>query len=91
MKWLKDIESVGWVFWAVVFALLLAPGIWLAYKLTYDTASVLLRLGCGIFLAAIASGLISWLVEEVIHRRNVRRYNARRKVERKEKKRKKKK
>ena len=68
MKSLKNIEEVGWIFWVVVFALLVAPGIYLAYSLTYDTASTIVRVGFGLFMAAMGSGLVSWLVNEVLQR-----------------------
>ena len=68
MKSLKDIEEVGWIFWIVVFALLVAPCIYLAYSLTYDTASQVTRVGFGLFMAAMGSGLVSWIVNEILQR-----------------------
>lgn len=90
MKWpkLRDIESVGWIFWAVVFVLLAYPGYYAIRELTYDTASPAARWGAGLFTAAVGSGLISWAVNSALQFRRSRRANQRRKEEKRLKRRK---
>lgn len=92
MKSLRDLESVGWIFFVVVLVLLAYPGYYAARQLTDDTlTSPLVRIGFAAFMAAVGAGVVSWAVNEVLYRRHLRRHNERRKAEKKKKRAKKKK
>lgn len=85
MKWFNDLESVGWIFWLVLFAVTAYPGYLLMKVMTYNTMSTLTRAGLGVFGAAIASGVLSAGINELLHRRQMKQTAERRKVERKDK------
>lgn len=91
MKSLREIESVGWIFWTVIFVLLLYPSYLLVKTVTYDSASdTLMRAGAGVFVAALSAGLISWAVNALLQKRVWRKMQNKRKVERRQRKRNKK-
>ena len=85
MKSLREIEQVGWLFFAVTFAVLTAPCAYLTYTYTFNTASVFSRITAGLFLAGILAAVISSAVNEVLHRRNTRRAKARKKEQKRNK------
>lgn len=87
MKSLKDIEYVGWGFFSIVFAVLLLPGVWVAWTFTYDgVTNAFARVALGAFLALVAAGFVTWPVNELLHRRNIRRAEAEKHNARKQKK-----
>lgn len=86
---LKDKQVQGWLIWFFISGLLIAPCIFVVYKITYDTASTLTRIIVGIFAAAILSGLLTSLGSEIWFRIQSRRYEAKKKMARKEKRKKK--
>jgi len=85
---LKNKDVLGWLIWALVTLLLIGPCIYFIYLITYDTASMLVRIVAGVFSAAILSGFLTWLGNEIWFRLNKRRYEARRKKARKARKKK---
>ncbi|MBI2434102.1 MAG: hypothetical protein HYV26_14685 [Candidatus Hydrogenedentes bacterium] len=91
MKSLRDIEYIGWGFWIGLFVVLAGPFGYLSYRLTYETATVSVRVGFGIFLAAAASAFITFVINDLLHRRNVRHLAVKRKEVRKERRKKRKK
>lgn len=87
----KSIEYLGWAGFVGFFVLYAGPGIWLAFEFTYEgTISLGARIVLGLVIASVLSGITTFLVDDLLHRRNVRRYEAERKQERKAKKKKKK-
>lgn len=70
MKFPKNLESVGWIFWGVVFVVLIYPAIHLTGELTYDidTGGGANRYMIGIFGAAIAAALFTWLFNLALER-----------------------
>ena len=83
MKSLKDIESVGWGFFLLCVALLLAPSIYIAWQSTYDVSKPVTRIGIGLMGALFAACPIAWSVNAMLHQRNVRRYKLEQKDARK--------
>jgi hypothetical protein len=90
MKSLRDIESVGWIFWFVMTALLAPAGVYVMYHVTYSYASTGGRVAGGIFLGGVAAGFVSWGVNELFHQRNLRRLRSQKKLVKKQKRNKKK-
>lgn len=84
MKQIKDIESVGWIFWAVCSVLLLVPNYFLSRFLIYDY-SIGARIGLTIGMSAIVGAIIAWVVNDILYRRNLARYKEAKKRERKKK------
>jgi len=87
MKSLKQIEYLGWGFFGVVFALLLAPAIYLAWNYTYEAANSATRVGIGIVGAIVAAGLTTWPINEFVYRHHQKKLADTRKQQRKAKKR----
>ncbi|MCP4642395.1 MAG: hypothetical protein GY851_18260 [bacterium] len=79
------LESVGWLFWAIVFAVCLGPAVYVAFVGTRDDVMLLIPIGIGSLLAALVAGITAWAVNSVLQYR-VRRQRL---AERKKKKRKK--
>jgi len=87
MKSRKQLEYLGWGFFAVAFAVLVAPMIYLTWRFTYDLANNATRVGIGVVLAVVAAGLITWPINEFVTRRHAKRVAQVRKQQRKDKKR----
>ncbi len=83
MKSLKEIDSVGWIFYIVVGAIMVPLGIYASWQLTLDDTNLLIRVGFGAFIALIAAGVVSWGVNEVLFRLARRRYSEKKKAEKK--------
>lgn len=86
MKSLREIESVGWGFFLGCAAVLAGPFIWFTLAITYDTMPMYGRVIIGIMFSFVAAAVVAWLVNDLLHRRNVRRKTAERSRERKAKK-----
>lgn len=86
---LKDKQVQGWIIWILVTAVLIGPCIWSVYQITYETASTLTRIVAGIFSAAVLSGVLTSLVNEIWYRIKVRRSASKKKATRKAKRKKK--
>lgn len=80
-----SLESVGWVFYCIVFGVVLAPAIILAWQISYERATRMLPIGLGIAIAAIVAGMITWLVNSVLQWRAEKRRKAERKKAKKRK------
>lgn len=89
MKWFRDLESVGWLFWAISFAILITPCYFLAKYITYDFSTGE-RIALGLTMAMVSAAVIAWAVNELLFQIHKRKYDERRKVERKRKRKKKK-
>lgn len=87
MKSLKQIEYLGWGFFAFLFLVFVGPAIYLALNYTYETATVATRVGLGVVCALVASGIIIWPINEIMNRMHLKKVAAERKAERKRKKR----
>lgn len=87
MKQFKNIESVGWIFWAICSLLLLIPNYFLAGLILYDN-SIGVRISFTIGMSAIIGAIIAWIVNEILYRINLSKYKEIRKKERKRKKKK---
>lgn len=74
---------MGWLIWAIVSLLLVGPCIYAIYLMTYDTANTLTRIVAGIFCAAILSGFITWIGNEIWFRIKRKKHETRRKAVRK--------
>jgi len=90
MKSLRDIESVGWIFFSVLFVLLIYPGYLLAREMTLEDHRVITA-GFGLAMAAVGASLVAWGVNEVLQRRHMRKLKAHQKAEKKQKRNKKRK
>lgn len=77
----NHIDSVGWIFFGVTLAVMLAPCIYLILKMTNDSLSMGARAGTGITGAFFAAGFISWIVNSMLY------YRARKREEREERER----
>ncbi|MBW7864743.1 MAG: hypothetical protein GX580_14560 [Candidatus Hydrogenedens sp.] len=72
-KLLKNEDVLGWVIWGVLTLALLWPCIYFVYEYTYSTVSPATRVVSGVFVAAIAGGFLSWIVNEIMYRVKRRR------------------
>ena len=79
-----QLESVGWLFWGIVFVASAGPAIYAAYRLTIESAPITVPISMGALLAAIAAAFISWGVNSALQAR----YHKRRLAERKQAKKK---
>ncbi len=82
-KAMAKFEFVGWVFWAVTFALLVGPAVYGAWQITREGASPMIPIAMGVVAAALAAGVVSWAINSVLQWR----YQRRRLKERKKSKR----
>lgn len=85
MKWLTDIEYVGWIFWGVASIVLIFPNYFLSRYLIYDYSPGA-RIGLTVASSAIMGAILAWIVNEVLYRRQLSKYKENRKKERKRKK-----
>ncbi|MFM1921206.1 MAG: hypothetical protein RLZZ303_2840 [Candidatus Hydrogenedentota bacterium] len=69
----SKLESAGWGFFGVSCLFFAAPGVWLAWSITYDSATPATRIAFGIFMACIVAAFFTAAVNELLHRRNLRR------------------
>jgi len=88
---LRNMESAGWGVYLVMLVIFSGPGIYLSWQFTYEHTSAYARVAVGILIASVFAGFITYGINEILHRRNIRRYNEQRKAERKQKKKQKKK
>ena len=82
----QPIESVGWVFWLVIFFVAIAPSIYLCWRVTYEGTTLWAPAIFGVLAAALIAGVFSWIVNSILQRR----VEQRRKTERRQTKKKKK-
>jgi len=52
-------QTIGWAIWAVCAAALMAPCIWLAFAITFDSAPMGGRIGFGVVMAAILASFLA--------------------------------
>ncbi|NLN92022.1 MAG: hypothetical protein GX130_01755 [Candidatus Hydrogenedens sp.] len=74
LKTLKKPAVLGWFLWFLLTVVLAGPAIIFVYSITYDTANTLTRVVTGLFGAAIISGVLVTLGNEIwfrIRRRQI--------------------
>lgn len=69
----SKLESAGWGFFGISCLLFAAPGVWLAWSITYDSAAAATRVAFGIFMGCIVAAFFTAAVNELLHRRNLHR------------------
>ncbi len=70
----SPIDSVGWVFLVVVFAILLIPAIYLSWHVVREDQEWPIPFGLGVLLAFFASGIVTWIVNTALQVRSKRRH-----------------
>lgn len=85
-----DVEAVGWKFFALMTVIFAPPSIWATWAITNDSAPLIERLMLGGAFGALLAAIAAWVVNEMLHRRNVRQHEAEKKALKKERKHKKK-
>jgi hypothetical protein len=73
---LDKVEAVGWKFLGGSSVLLAAPGVWLGWQITNDSLAVPGRVMTGLIIAVLTAAVFTFIVNDLLHRRNVRRYEA---------------
>ena len=74
------IESVGWLFWSIAFALLVGPNIYGAWQIVTEEQKWPVPFGMGILSAGFLAAILAWVVNSFLHLRNRRQHaEARRK------------
>ena len=51
---------VGWLFWGIVFLVLLAPSIYVCWKVIDPEESKIIPVGAGSLLSALCAGFVAW-------------------------------
>ena len=69
-------ESVGWLFWFIVFAAALFPCIYGSYQIVAKDVETVVTVGMGTLLAAFVAACVAWGVNSVLSART-RRQQAR--------------
>ena len=75
MSAMKKLEAVGWKFFVVLLVVFAPLCIVMSYRLTTSNAGAFARWSAGLFVAAAASGILTTVINEILYRRNLRRYN----------------
>lgn len=70
------IDSVGWIFFGVVLALITPACIYMVYSITHDSVTPGTRIGSGVTLAFFVAAVVSFLVNSLLQLR-ARRLDAR--------------
>ncbi len=65
----KELLEAGWEFWVVSFVAMLGPCLFLALRITNESAKRLAPISFGFIMAAFGAGLFSWAANTVIQRR----------------------
>jgi uncharacterized membrane-anchored protein len=78
-----DADTLSWLFFLVLMLLFLAPAVWLTTLITYEETNWVVRGGFGVVIAAVAAGLVSWVVTGVVSRIAAAREKKRRKKRKK--------
>ncbi len=83
MKSWREIEELGWMFYLSISLLLTPLGIFVMYQITYDTASVTMRIFVGLTSAFLLGGVVTALANDALQRVRARKQKQRRKEEKK--------
>lgn len=70
----SPIDSVGWVFLLIVFAILLVPAIYLSWHVVRENQEWPIPVGMGVLFALFAAGIVAWIVNTVLQVRAKRRH-----------------
>ena len=74
-----EFDAAGWLFWTILLVVFLAPCLWMAWQITYEGTSALVRIGMGAVSAAVAAGFVSWVVNTLVQRYRKKKRLAKRK------------
>ena len=67
LKSFKNIESLGWICWLIIFAALAYPSVLVARQLTYEQMSTRVStVSLGLFMAAVGSALVTWGLNSLV-------------------------
>lgn len=80
MNFLRNRESVGWGFFIGLLVVFIPPGVWFAFAVTYNTEGPLPRIFLGLLTAALVSGILTWVVNDILHRRRIAAMEKQRKL-----------
>lgn len=83
---IRNIESVGWIFFGFVFVLLVVPACLLVWNYTYDTVTTGTRIAVGVVMGIVGAAIIASIVNSVLQWRVQRRQTQLRKEKKKSKK-----
>lgn len=83
MKPIQEIESVGWGFYCAVVIVLAGPCTWGIWLVTLPETPIGQRIALGVSFAGALAAVVAWAVNDLLHRRNVRKYEADRKADKK--------
>jgi uncharacterized membrane protein len=79
-----SIDSVGWLFWFVVFLVLLGPSIYLSFQWVTEDEAAPIPVGMGVLLAGFVAAIVAWIVNSILQARARRQQSeARKKAKRK--------
>lgn len=65
-KDVSRIEKVGWLFWSVAFAVLVAPCFYAVSYGMEEHTPLAERVGIAVVAAAVGAGLVSWPVNSIV-------------------------
>lgn len=75
----KPLDSVGWLFWFIVFLIASIPSVYFAFQIVDEEQAPPIPVGIGVILAGFIAGIVAWVVNAVLHARAKRFYEAARK------------
>ena len=78
-------DSAGWRFFGIVFAVLLGPFIFTSYSISYADTSAMVRIVGGLLAAAAVAAALTTIVNAVLQSRNERVRDLARKTSKKRK------
>ncbi|GMV90819.1 MAG: hypothetical protein AMXMBFR82_05970 [Candidatus Hydrogenedentota bacterium] len=79
----KPLDSVGWLFWFIVFAVALIPSVYFAFQIVNEDQAPPIPVGMGVILAGFIAGIVAWVVNAVLHLRAKRFHETARKKSKK--------
>lgn len=75
----KQLESVGWLFWGVTFAVLAGPVVYGTFQVVYEDTPTVNVVGIGLVIAAVAAATVTATINTVLQRSAEKRRLAERK------------
>lgn len=72
-------DSVGWGFFLILTVVMCIPGIAVAWLISYESTEWYTRVGMGIMFSAVASAILTWIVNSALQYRVERLKKAQRK------------
>lgn len=65
----NSLDSVGWLFWFIVFLVALIPSVYFAFQVVTDDQAAPIPVGMGVILAGFIAGIVAWSVNAVLQTR----------------------